>query len=143
MLPLASVFASLLDKHKSLANTLSHKIDLIIPMHSAKLKIRGFNQSLELARIISKNTKISLDYNTCQRVRYTPTQPSLPLKERIKNIRGAFNCQQKLYSKNIAIIDVVMTSGASLNELAKTLKEAGAAHVECWVVARTLAKLHD
>jgi len=145
MLPLANAFASLLHTHKPIADTLSHKIDLIIPMpmHSARLKIRGFNQALELARIISKNTKISLDYNTCQRVRYTPPQASLPLKERIKNIRGVFNCQQKLYGKNIAIIDDVMTSGASLNELAKTLKEAGAAHVECWVVARTLAKLHD
>jgi len=58
----------------------------------------------------------------------------------MKNIRGAFSCERNLDGKRIAVVDDVMTSGASLNELAKTLKRAGAAHVECWVIARTLPK---
>ena len=142
MLPLASAFASLFHSYKLNGHAGIANIDLIIPMpmHRDRLKVRGFNQALELARLISKSTNINLDYSTCQRVKFTPPQASLPLKERIKNIRGAFSCQQNLHGKNIAIIDDVMTSGASLNELAKTLKEAGAAHVECWVIARTLAK---
>lgn len=140
MLHLANTFATLLlDKKLS---QLNNKIDLIIPMpmHHARLKERGFNQALELARIISKKTQLRLDYSACQRTRLTPPQASLPLKERIKNIRGVFSCQQDLRGLHIAIVDDVMTTGASLNELAKTLKQAGAAHVECWVIARTLPK---
>jgi predicted amidophosphoribosyltransferase len=53
-------------------------------------------------------------------------------------MRGAFACTEDLSGRHIAIVDDIMTSGASLNELAKMLKEAGAARVECWVVARTL-----
>ncbi len=155
MLPLANAFASLLLKDKrykrvmpenlSSNQMLANKIDLIIPMpmHSTRLKERGFNQALELARIISKKMQIKLDYTACQRVKFTPPQASLPLKERIKNIRGVFSCQQNLQGLNIVIVDDVMTTGASLNELAKTLKKAGAAHVECWVIARTLPKLYN
>ncbi len=111
-----------------------------MPMHATRLKERGFNQALEVARLLSQQLTIKLDHSSCQRTRYTPPQASLPLKERIKNIRGVFECQQQLNGLSIAIVDDVMTTGASLNELARTLKQAGAAHVECWVIARTLAK---
>jgi len=118
------------------------KIDLIMPMpmHHERLKQRGFNQALEVARLISKNMQIKLDYTSCQRIKLTPPQASLPLKERIKNIRGVFQCNKNLQGLSVALVDDVMTTGASLNELAKTLKQAGAAHVECWVIARTLPK---
>lgn len=141
-LHLANTFASLLGKKLSQSPT-EQKIDLIIPMpmHTTRLKQRGFNQALEIARLISKNMKIKLDYKTCQRIKLAPPQAGLSLKERVKNIRGAFHCQQSLSGSNVAIIDDVMTTGASMNELAKTLKQAGAAHVECWVIARTLPKL--
>ncbi len=140
-LHLANTFASLvIDKKPSF--TTNNKIDLIIPMpmHATRLKERGFNQALEVARLISKSMQIKLDYTSCQRTKYTPPQASLPLKQRIKNIRGVFKCQQNLQDLNIAVVDDVMTTGASLNELAKTLKQAGATHVECWVIARTLPK---
>ena len=124
-------------------------IDLIIPMpmHPQRLKERGFNQALEIAKILTKSCKeklgyTKLDYTSVERQTLTPPQASLPLKERVKNIKGAFNVEanvkDKLTGKRIAIIDDVMTTGASLNELAKTLKKAGASHVECWVIARTL-----
>lgn len=147
MLHLADALASLLHKkilheNKPSSHTLTRKIDLLIPMpmHSTRLKERGFNQALELARIVAKNMQLQLDYTACQRTKLTPPQASLPLKERIKNIRGVFDCQKSLQGLNIAIVDDVMTTGASLNELAKTLKQAGASHVECWVIARTLPK---
>ncbi|MGZ8258128.1 MAG: double zinc ribbon domain-containing protein [Methylotenera sp.] len=142
MMHLANTFATLLHRKKLATNSLTKKIDLIIPMpmHSARLQERGFNQALEIARIIAKETQTKLDYTTCQRVKLTPPQAGLPLQERIKNIRGVFSCKQNLQGLNIALVDDVMTTGASLNELAKTLKQAGAAHVECWVIARTLPK---
>ena len=124
--------------------TLLKTIDVIIPMpmHPQRLKERGFNQALEIAKVLCKNHKEKLDYKSVTRQTLTPPQASLPLKERVKNIKGAFNVNadklDKLQGKRIAIIDDVMTTGASLNELAKTLKKAGASHVECWVIARTL-----
>jgi ComF family protein len=138
-LQLANTFATML--HARLIED-PRKIDLIIPMpmHAKRLKERGFNQALEIAKIVSASTNIPLDYNACQRVKLTPPQASLPLKERSKNIRGVFECPKDLTGLNIAMIDDVMTTGASLDELAKTLKRAGAAHVECWVIARTLPK---
>ena len=112
-------------------------VDLIIPMpmHPARLKTRGFNQALEIAKVFSKE---KLDYKSAIRQKLTPPQASLPFKERVKNIKGAFTINVNLAGKRVAIIDDVMTTGASLNELAKILKKAGAVHVECWVVARTL-----
>lgn len=144
-LHLANTFASLfIDKKLSKRLNTNPKIDRIVPMpmHDTRLKQRGSNQALEITRLISKHMQIKLDYTSCQRTKLTPPQASLPLKERIKNIRGVFHCQQDLQGLNIAIVDDVMTTGASLNELAKTLKQAGAAHVECWVIARTLPKPH-
>ena len=119
-------------------------IDLIIPMpmHPQRLKERGFNQALEIAKVLSKiltkNAREKLDYKSVIRQTLTPPQASLPLKERVKNIKGAFKANADLTGKRIAIVDDVMTTGASLNELTKTLKKAGASHVECWVIARTL-----
>lgn len=138
-LHLANTFARLWLENKHSKNK---DIDYIIPMpmHPERLKQRGFNQALECSRILSQNIRITLDFLSCQRVKLTPPQASLPLKDRMKNIRGAFSCERNLDGKRIAVVDDVMTSGASLNELAKTLKRAGAAHVECWVIARTLPK---
>ncbi len=132
MLNLSHTFGQLLAQ-----GTDSHNIDLIVPMpmHPARLKERGFNQALEIARHLDKT---KLDVHGTTRQKLTPPQASLPLKERVKNIKGAFAVSSNLTGKRIAIVDDVMTSGASLNELAKTLKKAGASYVECWVMARTL-----
>ncbi len=117
-------------------------IDLIIPMpmHPTRLKERGFNQALEIAKPLDNhlNSTSKLDYKCVIRQTLTPPQASLPLRDRVKNIKGAFKINKNLTGKRIAIVDDVMTTGASLNELAKTLKQAGATHVECWVIARTL-----
>ena len=114
-----------------------NSVDLIIPMpmHPARLKERGFNQALEIAKVFSKD---KLDFTSAIRQKLTPPQASLPFKERVKNIKGAFQVNDDLTGKRVAIVDDVMTTGASLNELAKTLKKAGASNVECWVIARTL-----
>jgi ComF family protein len=132
MLSLCAFFGQLLKEKIA-----TEPVDLIIPMpmHPTRLKERGFNQALEIARFLGKE---KLDYNSAIRQKLTPPQASLPLKERVKNIKGAFKIGNDLTGMRIAIVDDVMTTGASLNELAKTLKTAGASHVECWVVARTL-----
>jgi len=135
---LANTFATLLGNQIQP----EHHLDVIIPMpmHQMRIKERGFNQALEIAKLLARQTKIALDYTSTIRKKYTPPQASLPLKDRISNMRGAFECHSNLQGLSIAIVDDVMTTGASLNELAKTLKQAGASHVECRVIARTLAK---
>lgn len=138
-LNLGETFGEFLAEKMNIEDGLKN-IDLIIPMplHAIRLKERGFNQALEIAKLVCKNHKDKLDYKSIERQTLTPPQASLPLKERVKNIKGAFKVNADLAGKRIAIIDDVMTTGASLNELAITLKKAGAVHVECWVIARTL-----
>ncbi len=111
-----------------------------MPLHPLRLRERGFNQSLLLARRIARDLQIPLLANACERVRNTPPQSALPWKERDKNMRQAFACTAPadLSDKHVAIVDDVMTTGASMGELASALKRAGAREVSAWVVARTL-----
>jgi len=125
-----------------LASCVTSQPDCIVavPLHPTRLRERGFNQSQLLASRISKRLGIPLLKDACQRIRDTPPQSSLPWKERDKNIRNAFSMQPnvEVQGKHVAIIDDVMTTGASLGEIARTLKQAGASEVSAWVVARTL-----
>lgn len=115
------------------------KPDLLMPMplHPGRLKERGFNQSLEIARPISRWLDIPLAADACHRTRDTPTQAGLKWKERRRNVRGAFVCDLALSGKKIAVLDDVMTTGATLNEISRILKNQGASEVSAWVVART------
>lgn len=110
---------------------------LPMPLHPARLQARGFNQSQVLAQRLAAALDIPLRHDLAERIKLTPPQASLPVDERHKSIRGAFRCGSDIAGRHIAVVDDVMTSGASLNELAKTLKKAGASRVDCWVLART------
>lgn len=125
---------------EKLAQRIEIRPDCIVamPLHPARLRERGFNQSLELARQVARILEIPLLSHACQRVRDTPPQSTLPWKERGKNMRKAFTCTADLSGKHVAVLDDVMTSGASINELARALRQAGAREVSAWVVARTL-----
>ncbi len=128
----------------SLADSFAQRIvnipDYVIPMplHPSRLKDRGFNQSLELARRIANKLAIPMLSDACRRVRDTPPQSSLGWKERNRNVRRAFDCGWDFSGMHIAVVDDVMTSGASLNEAAHVLRKAGAVEVSAWIVARTL-----
>lgn len=113
--------------------------DLIIamPLHPDKLRARGFNQSLLLARTVARELNIELLADACQRLRDTPPQSALPWKEREKNVRNAFSCTMDLAGKRVALVDDVMTTGASLNALAKVVLKQGAIRISTWTVART------
>ncbi len=123
-----------------LARRIIQRPDCIVPMplHSARLAQRGHNQSLELARRLARQLDVPLLPNACRRVRDTPPQSELKWKERAKNMRKAFRCTEDLSGRHVAMVDDVMTSGASLNELALALRRAGAREVSAWVIARTL-----
>lgn len=114
--------------------------DLLIPMplHPAKLRERGFNQSLLFAAGLSRRMKIPLLKNACRRVRDTPPQSGLPWDERRKNVRNAFACVADLSGKHVVLVDDVLTTGASMNALADAVRKRGAARIEAWVIARTM-----
>lgn len=116
--------------------------DLIIPLplHHQRLRERGFNQALELARPLQSVLRLPLDARSCQRIRNTPAQADLHWRERSKNMRNAFHCSVDLSGKRIILVDDVMTTGASLDECARTLKLHGADQVTLLVVARALPK---
>lgn len=129
-----------------LADALAARVDsrpdavLALPLHPARLRGRGFNQSQLLAARIARRLALPLLTGCVGRVRDTPPQSSLPLHARRKNVRSAFAVGrgEAVEGKHIAIVDDVMTSGASLDALAGALKRAGAREVSAWVVARTL-----
>jgi ComF family protein len=114
--------------------------DLIVPLplHPARLAERGFNQSVEIARPLASALKLPMELDGCIRCRHTAPQASLPWKERKKNIRHAFECGIDLTDKSVIVVDDVMTTGATLDEFARTLKAHGAVRVSNWVAVRAL-----
>lgn len=111
---------------------------LIIPMplHPKRLQERGFNQALEIAQHVSQRINVPLSTTSCERIKNTLPQTKLPWKSRQKNVRKAFSCQMDLTGKHVAVIDDVMTTGATLNELAQLLRKQGATEITNWVIAR-------
>lgn len=127
----------------SMERLIGKRPDCMVPMplHPARLAERGHNQSLEIARHLASRLQLPLLPHACVRLRDTPPQSSLKWKARGRNLRGAFRCDADLTGLHVAVVDDVMTSGASLNELALALRRAGAREVSAWVAARTLP--HD
>lgn len=120
--------------------TESSAVDRIIPLplHRLRLRERGFNQALELARLPSRLWRIPIDTRSCRRIRHTAAQAELPWRERMRNVRGAFACASDFTGQRLLLLDDVMTTGASLDELARTVKLHGAAQVTLLVLARAL-----
>ena len=111
---------------------------IAMPLHAGRIRERGFNHAVEIAREVARQHDIVLDMTSSQRVRDTPPQQGLKHDARRRNVRGAFTCTGNITGQHIALIDDVMTTGTTLDALAATLKRAGAREVTCWVVARTL-----
>jgi ComF family protein len=114
---------------------------LPVPLAAERLRERGYNQSWELARRLAVRRGLRCDARLLLRTRDTPHQTDLPADQRGANMRGAFAVEplrlQALRGCRVALVDDVMTTGATLQELARTLKAAGATHVQAWVLART------
>jgi ComF family protein len=119
--------------------------DLVLPMplHWRRRWRRGFNQAEFVARRLAGHPRLGnyplrIDNRLCKRVTATPPQRGQDARERHRNLRGAFRCTRQLSGETVAIVDDVVTTGASAGELASTLKAAGAGRVEVWCCARTL-----
>ncbi len=122
----------------SLPTSATPDLILPVPLSAQRLVERGFNQAIELARPLARRLGIPLELTAVRRSRHTTPQTTLPWKVRATNIRHAFECDVDLTGKTIWVVDDVMTTGATLDELARTLKLHGAIRVENRVVARAL-----
>ncbi len=118
----------------------SPRPDLLVPMplHPNRLRERGFNQAAELAKHLARELDIPLALPACVRTRDVGPQAALSLADRHANVRGIFRCNAPLAGQQVALVDDVMTTGASLDALARAAKAAGAGKVMAWVAARTL-----
>jgi ComF family protein len=113
---------------------------LPVPLHSARLRQRGFNQSIEIARVIARRLEIPIEYDAVIRQRKTTSQTGLNAQQRQKNIRGAFEVVTEIKAKHLLIIDDVMTTGSTVNELAGLLKKNRVERVGVLSIARAPLK---
>jgi ComF family protein len=134
-LDLARVFADLLAERIGAAAPIDCL--LAVPLAARRQRERGFNQSLEIARVLARRLAAPLHRRALVRERAGPPQQSLPLRARRDNVRGAFVLKAALRARRAAVVDDVMTSGATLDEVAGVLKRGGVEHVTNLVVART------
>ena len=111
-----------------------------VPLHASRLRERGYNQALELARPLARALRIALDEKVLSRVKATAAQSNLDAKTRRQNLRGAFRFNAAALPEpmlaHVALVDDVMTTGTTLRECARVLKRAGVARVDVWALAR-------
>ena len=107
------------------------------PLTRSRLRERGFNQAMVLARIVGAARAIRVEIEGVEKVRDTQAQHGLSRKERHANLRAAFRVRHAIPGAHVAIVDDVMTTGATAEAMARVLREAGARRVVAWVLART------
>jgi len=110
---------------------------LAMPLHPDRLRERGFNQSVEIGRVLGRLGQLNFDAFGLVRLHDTPPQRGLAWSQRRSNVRGAFAVRTEVAGRHVAVVDDVLTTGASLHEVARTLKSAGALTVTNLVLART------
>lgn len=115
-------------------------LDLVvpIPLHRKKLRERGFNQAELIAKVVAKHLQVRLTKGNLKRTKATTTQTSLDRKERRRNLREAFTVRNRdeFQAKNVLLVDDVYTTGTTIKEAAKVLKEAGVKEVYVFALAR-------
>jgi ComF family protein len=111
-----------------------------VPLHSSRLRQRGFNQSTWLARHVGRQLGIPVDYRTVERRLKTPPQHELDMKKRTSILRNAFMLNGNIGHHHVAIVDDVLTTGSTVNEITKLLRYSGCSRIDAWAIARTPAK---
>jgi len=131
-------FARLMaERIKNITEYREFDIVLSVPLHKRREHMRGYNQSLLISKILSKELRLPEKSKILTRRRETHAQSLLPLNERSSNLLGAFEVKRpdEIRDKTVLLIDDIMTTGITLNECSKVLKEAGAKKVIAAVVA--------
>lgn len=111
-----------------------------VPIQKRRLRERGFNQTANISRWLSKALHVPLLLDMLKKHRETPPQTEVTGKERLKNIRNAFSTCGKVTGQDLLLVDDVITTGATVRECAKTLRDAGARSVTVVALARSMPK---
>lgn len=111
---------------------------IAVPLHVKRLRERGFNQSHELGKMLRAKLGVPLVSDVVERIRETRQQTGLDAKQRRQNIRGAFAVVAPIECQHVALIDDVVTTGSTVNELARVLKKSGVQTVSVWSIARAV-----
>ena len=109
---------------------------LPVPLHRKRLLERGYNQAFEIARILSRLLDIPVDTRALHRIRNTDSQSGLSANQREKNILKAFAYATSSSYSHVAVVDDIVTTGSTVNEITKTLHRGGVKYVEVWGIAR-------
>ena len=134
-LHLANSLVSNVIQHFKASNPLPDVL-LPVPLHRKRLLDRGYNQAFEIARILSHLLNIPVDTSALHRSRDTTSQSGLSASQREKNILKAFTCQASSTYSHVAVVDDIVTTGSTANEITKILHRAGIDRVEIWGLAR-------
>ncbi len=134
---LNQLFIHFLQSKKDYLNKLPEYI-IPVPLHTQRLKERGFNQALELCRTIANYFDIPIMPYSCQRIRATTSQSLIDAKDRRNNMKNAFVINPAFHAKHIAIVDDVVTTGSTVAELSQLFKNHGVTQIDIWCYARTV-----
>jgi ComF family protein len=107
-----------------------------VPLHPGRVRERGYNQSLEIARVLARRLDLPLAPRLVRRLRATPPQVGLDPIQRRRNVRGAFALAGDVEGRHVVIVDDVLTTGCTASEIARCLRRGGAESVGVWVIAR-------
>ncbi|MEK7989885.1 MAG: ComF family protein [Thiotrichaceae bacterium] len=111
-----------------------------VPLHIKRLRERGYNQSLELAKMMRNQLKLPLNYSYCQRIRYTTPQVRLNSKQRLTNLIDAFEVKHwPAEWKHVLLVDDVLTTGSTVEEISKALSAVGVEQITVWCCAARFA----
>jgi ComF family protein len=122
-----------------LASTRGRRPDIVlpVPLHKARLRERGFNQAVEIARVVARSRNVPLALQAARRMRQTEPQSRIQgVSARRANLRGAFRVDGGVRGLHVAILDDVVTTGATVAELSRELLRAGARRVDVWTCCR-------
>ena len=111
---------------------------LPVPLHRSRLLERGFNQAEEIAQLLSTRLNIPLDRHALRRTRHTDAQAGLSAYKRQHNILKAFEFENSKSYRHVAVVDDIITTGATMNEICKILHRNGVETVQVWALARVL-----
>lgn len=135
-LHLARALARLLANAASQARRPLPDVFIPVPLHRRRLRERGYNQSLEIARFLGRSMRTPIAARAATRVRDTQPQATLSEGQRAQNVRHAFRADWPLEGMRVAIVDDVMTTGHTVDALARALRRQGASFIDVWLAAR-------
>ncbi len=123
----------------TIVNQHHQSVDCLIPvpLHCKKQFHRGYNQASLISKILSQELHIQLNDSAVKRVKPTQSQQSMSRKQRMQQLANCFEVTESLHNKKVALVDDVVTTASTVDNIAKVLKQAGAESVEVYALART------